>query len=127
MALSKFYNLLESGELVGYAVRPTNPQNLRWILIKKEKSYSPRLDDIDDEDLIELIIKEHDYKIKHPYRVSIRELPELIHDSDRYENQEDYVVFENFRFSSPEEVINFLNDFNIPINDIRSAKDINAP
>ena len=51
----------------------------------------------------------------------------MIHDSDRYENQEDYVVFENFRFSSPEEVINFLNDFNIPINDIRSAKDINAP
>jgi len=122
-----FYEKIELGELIGYEVPPSHPSNRKWVLVRKDKVFKPRVEDLDDLELIELLRKKDAKVLNFPYHIGIRELPIEIHDSEKYESQEDYIIFENFRFPNIDGMVNYLQSLGLQPQSARPAIDIGAP
>jgi bifunctional DNA-binding transcriptional regulator/antitoxin component of YhaV-PrlF toxin-antitoxin module len=117
---------LERGDELGFIKKTDDDSYLGWILLRKRKPnerYESLLELGEDPDFI----AKQDLIRSKPYRITLLELRREVHESDKYEINEDYRLREKYDFSSLDEVEIFLEKFNYNLEDIKWRIEIDAP
>ena len=117
---------LERGESLGFKKETGADDYLGWILLSKRQP--------DDRYLILLapgeepeFVKQQELIRQKPYQILVQELRKDVHESDRYETNEDYRINESLYFASLDEVEAFVQNYGYTLKEIQWRADLDAP
>ena len=117
---------LKKGYELGFVKQTDDPQFLGWILLRRMKPNNRYLELLQAGEESEYVATQESYR-RSPFQVLVQELDRDVHESDRYETNEDYRVNERHYFSSLDEVEEFVNSFGHTLENIKWLKEINGP
>jgi hypothetical protein len=127
MNLAEIEDYLNKGEELGFVKDTGDSEYLGWILISK-RSIPPGFILTDDKDEPYLRLKkEMEHRAEKPYHLQILELKKSVHESDEYENNEDYKLRENYFFAALEDVKKKISELGYSISNIKHRREIDAP
>ncbi|MDY6784843.1 MAG: hypothetical protein SW833_20260 [Cyanobacteriota bacterium] len=103
---------------------------LGWILLIKrdipiiypKDAYKPK-----EKGIYTSLIELREKLTKTPYQILNIELKREVHESDAYENEEDYRFKESLYFTSLQKVRNYFSDLGYNLHDIKHRSEIDAP
>jgi hypothetical protein len=119
---------LERGEQWGFRMKLNTPECLGWILISKQKPYAayPR-DAFTHEELYQHHVKGAARVKETPYHVLIIEILREAHESEKYEDEEDYRRRDNYYFSTLDDVEKLVEELGYKLEDIKWRAELDAP
>ena len=126
MRLEDLASLSGAGSELGFVKMTGDPEYLGWVLVSKQRPNARALSLMDPEEVGDFL-KEQALVEKRPYLVHLIELKRVVHESDRYETNEDYRMNEGHRFATLDEVGAFVRRFGLELEDIKWRADLNAP
>ena len=119
---------LDNGERWGFRKDTETPTYLGWILITKRKpSPITPFDPKGEPERYSQWMEWRKELLRLPYHVAIRELRRDVHESDDYEDTDDYRLRENYYVSNLDEVQKILDNYNCKIEDARLSVELDAP
>ena len=117
---------LDRSDELGFVKETTDPDYLGWILLSKRRAHDRYLSLLAPGEDPEFVERQEALR-RRPYQVRVIELRRDVHESDRYETNDDYRVNEVHRFASLDEVEDFIRQFGHTLTAIRWRADIDAP
>ncbi|HEX8733859.1 MAG TPA: hypothetical protein VF721_00960 [Pyrinomonadaceae bacterium] len=117
---------LERGDCFGFVKQTNSNDYSGWILLNKLKPNDRYLSLLSPGEEPEFVI-EQEFIRQNPYHISIVELKREIHESERYETNEDFRLREYYDFSNLDEIEIFLKNLGFILEDIKWSSEINAP
>lgn len=117
---------LERGNVLGFTKQTDGPDYLGWILLQKMKPQDRYLQLLKPGEEPEFVAEQELYRSR-PYQVRVIELDRNVHESDRYETEDDYRLHKQYYFSSLDEVEEFVASFGHTLENIKWRIEIDAP
>jgi len=117
---------LERGESLGFQKETSTDDYLGWILLSKRQPDERYLTPLTHGEEPELV-KQQKLIRQKPYQILIQELRRDVHESDKYETNEDYRINESFYFADLDEVEAFVQNYGHTLKDIKWRVDLDAP
>jgi hypothetical protein len=128
MTFEELEKCLERGEQWGFRKETDSPDYLGWILITKRKPpFVWKKEAYDNEELYFKVKGESERLAKAPYHVRVIELRRDVHESDAYEENDDYRLNDNRYFASLAEVEEFIKTFGYDFDSIKWRGELDAP
>jgi hypothetical protein len=117
---------LEKGDTLGFEKETGTDEYLGWILLTKQKPHDRYLSLLAPGEEPEFVAKQEMIRQK-PYQVLIQELKKEVHESDRYETNEDFRINECYYFANVDEVEEFVRGYGHTLQNIKWPVEIDAP
>ena len=117
---------LERGDTLGFKKDTGTDEYLGWILLGKQKPDDRYLALLAPGEEPEFVSKQGMIRQK-PYQVLVQELKREVHESDRYETNEDFRVNDCYYFADLDEVDQFAQNHGHSLENIKWRVEIDAP
>jgi hypothetical protein len=126
MRRSDLERYLDRGNTFGFHMETDDARYLGWILVQKLKPHDRYLALLEPGE--DPVFVEREERIrKSPYLVLVLELDREVHESDRYETEQDYRKKEQYWFGNLDEVDAFLSRYGKKLSNILWAADLDSP
>lgn len=118
----EFY--LNRGDNLGFTIEPKNKNCIGWLDIEKlqfnERFYNLMMEESSTYEYAKRELNKKD----NPYIMAIRELPKEIYEDKSFESNADFELDESYRFSTLDEVEEFLKTYNLKLEEIKWMADV---
>lgn len=126
MKLEELETHLNRGYTLGFVKQTECADFLGWILLSKQVPHKRYLEVLDYGEEIEFVAEQEKLRTS-PYCVRVIELSRTAYESEDYETEDDYRINDSHRFSSLNEIDDFLQEFGLKLENIKWPIEIGAP
>lgn len=117
---------LERGNQLGFIKQTDDDNFLGWILLDKQKP-NERYEKLLSAGEETKFVAQQEMVRRKPYRLAVLELRRDVHESSKYETNEDYKINQRHNFATLDEVEQFLQQYSHTLESIKWRAELNAP